>query len=151
MKGIINVIFFIIALQSACYLCAAFQVFGTAINYPLGGGTGMNDLNSYFSFDRLGFTTLMGFGGGAAAATIVGVLTRNGSYALYAMLIFGLGGFIPLIQNFVLAFPNTAMALIASTGAGTDITGPLLATLGVWVGAWGAMYIFGIIFNREVT
>lgn len=151
MKGLITIIFFVVALQSSCYLCTAFEVFGPNITYPLGSGNNLNDLTGYFDIERLGFTSLMGLGGGAIAATLLGIVTRNGTYALYTMLIFGFGSFIPLAQNFVLALPNTLTGIFESVGVGASITSPLLLTFGVWLGMWVALSIFGLIFNREMT
>jgi hypothetical protein len=161
MKGFINLLFLIVALESACYLCQMFNVFGSALNYPL-GITSITGFANYFSFERLGFAALIG-GVGAAAVMIIGVMTRQGTYALYAMLIFGLGAFIPLISDFILAAPNTIYAVVSATGIagitiGTDpSTGqaisawePLAVTIGLWAAVWGALYVFGLIFQRDI-
>lgn len=159
MKGFINLLFLMVALESACYLCQAFQVFGDAITYPIDITT-MNNFANYFSFERLGFGALVG-GVGAAAIMITGILTRQNTYALYAMTLFGLGAFIPLISDFVLAAPNTIYALVQVTGLGsvtmTDASGnvisawqPLAVTLGLWAAVWGALFVFGLIFQRDI-
>jgi hypothetical protein len=149
MKGFINMLFLAVALQSACFLCSAFQLFGPTINYPLGTTTEILTLSYYFDLSHLGFMALMGIGG-AAAITIVGMLTRSGQYMLYALLIWGLGAFIPVISYFVLSIPNTIGALITSIGVGSDVTSPLIITLGLWVAVWGALYAFGLIFQRDI-
>lgn len=149
MKGFINMVFFMVALQSACFLASAFHMFGPLLNYPLGNSSDLLSLSYYFDLNHLGFMALMGIGG-AAAITIIGMLTRSGQYMLYALLIWGLGAMIPLISYFVLAIPNTIGAIIGSLGVGTDVTTPLLLTLGLWVAVWGALYAFGLVFQREM-
>lgn len=157
MKGLINWIFLIVALQSACFLFASFDVY-PGLEYPIGAPSTMLDLSSYFDFERLGFLTLIGFGGGAIAASVTGILTRNGTFAVYAMAIFGFGSFIPVIQYFVLAIPNTLGALVNATminsviidSAGTSAWTPILTTLGLWAAVWGALFVFGLIFQRDI-
>lgn len=142
-------IFLLVALQSACFLCYSFNVFGDAISYPMGDVSQMTNLANFFSLDNLGFIALMGLGG-AAAITIVGLLTRSGQYMLYALVIWGLGAFIPIMSYFVLAIPNTIGALITSMGVGSEVTTPLIITFGLWVTVWAALYAFGLIFQREM-
>jgi hypothetical protein len=161
MRGFINMLFLVVALESACYLCQVFNVFGGVVTYPF-AYTSITNVADYFSFERLGFAMLIG-GTGAAAVTIIGMLTRSGQYMLYALLIFGLGSFLPLISDFVLAAPNTIYAIIQATGisgvtVGTDpSTGasltawePLAITVGLWAAVWGALFVFGLIFQRDM-
>ncbi len=148
MKGFINMLFLMVALQSACFLCAAFQVFGSAINYPMGSTADVLQLQNLFQLTP--FTALMGLGG-AAAVTIIGILTRSGTYALYAVLIFGIGAFFPIAQYFFLSVPNTIGAIIGTLGVGSDIINPIVATLGLWVAVWVVLYLFGLVFQRDIT
>jgi hypothetical protein len=147
MKGFITMLFLAVALQSACFLCAAFQVFGPTLNYPMGNTADVLSLKNLFQLTP--FTALMGIGG-AAAVTIIGILTRSGTYALYAVLIFGIGAFFPIAQYFFLSIPNTIGAIVTATGAGSDITDPLIVTLGLWVAVWVVLYLFGLIFQRDI-
>jgi hypothetical protein len=159
MKGFINMLFMMVALESACYICQAFQVFGSAINYPVQITT-MTSFANYFSFERLGFGALIG-GIGAAAIMITGILTRQNTYAIYAMSMFGFGAFLPLISDFILAAPNTIYALVQSVGlssvrmvdgSGSVINAwePLAITIGLWAAVWGALFVFGLIFQRDI-
>jgi hypothetical protein len=167
-SGFITFVFLVIALQSACFLCYSFNVFGDALSYPLGNPDEMLNLTNYFDLERLGFTMLMGFGGAAIATTIVGLLTRNGQYMVYAVLIWGLCAFLPIVQFFVLSVPNTIGAIVNGlglnsiivsttvdpvTGVVTEVTASsvLLVTFGLWVGVWGALYAFGLIFQRDMN
>lgn len=147
MRGFINMLFLAVALSSACFLCSAFKVFGDTLTYPMGSAADMLTLNNLFQLTP--FTALMGVGG-AAAVTIIGILTRSGTYALYAVLIFGIGAFFPILQHFVLAVPNTIYAILTVTGLGADIVNPLVTTVGLWALVWGALYMFGIVFQRDM-
>jgi FtsH-binding integral membrane protein len=128
----------------------------------------MLNLTNYFDLERLGFTLLMGFGGAAIAMSIVGLLTRSGQYMVYAVLIWGLCAFLPIVQYFVLSVPNTIGAIVNGlglnaivistsvdpvTGVVTEVTAAsaLLVTFGLWVGVWGALYAFGLIFQRDMN
>jgi hypothetical protein len=113
----------------------------------MGDTASILSLKDWFKLDS--FTALMGLGG-AATITIIGVLTRQNTYAIYAVLIFGIGAFFPILQYFVLAVPNTIYAILLATGMGSDIADPLYITVGLWVAVWGALYMFGIIFQRDI-
>jgi hypothetical protein len=147
MRGFINMLFFMVALQSACFLLSAFQVFGPTLNYPMGNTSDMLQLKNLFQLTP--FTALMGIGG-AASVTIIGILTRSGTYALYAVLIFAIGSFFPIAQYFFLSVPNTLGAIISSLGLGSTIVDPLIATFGLWVAVWVVLYLFGFLFQREI-
>jgi hypothetical protein len=147
LKAFYNMLFFAVALQSACFLMSAFKVFGPVLNYPMGDSSSLLSLKSMFQLTP--FTAIMGVSG-AAAVTIVGILTRSGTYALYAVLIFAIGAFFPIAQYFFLAIPNTIGAIVAATGAGSDIVNPLGVTLGLWVAVWIVLYVFGLFFQREM-
>jgi hypothetical protein len=142
-----NMLFFMVALQTVCFLMYAFQVFGSALNYPMGDAASLMDLSNLFQITP--FTALLGIGG-AAAITIIGVLTRSGTYAVYSVLIFGIGAFFPIVQYFFLAVPNTIGALINGLGLDTSITNPLLVVLGVYVALWCSLYMFGLVFQRDI-
>lgn len=154
-------LFLLIALESACYLCQVFNVFGGVISYPF-AYTSIGSFANYFSFERLGFSALIG-GVGAASIMVIGIITRQGTYALYSMLVFGFGAFIPLISDFVLAAPNTIYAIISATGIGNVNIGvdpstgaaitawePLAITVGLWAAVWGVLFVFGLIFQRDI-
>jgi hypothetical protein len=148
LKLFANALYFGLSLQLGAYLIWAFQVFGPLLNYPI--STQALDLSNPGNWFELNlFNSLVGIGG-AAAITIVGILTRTGTYALYAVLIWALGNFVPFVQQFFLALPNTIIALVSSTGASSDITNPLLTVVSI-IFAFGAfMYIFGLVFQREM-
>ncbi len=142
-------LFFVVALNSACFLCSAFNIFGSTLTYPLGSASDMTNLATYFDLEHLGFMALMGFGG-AAAITIIGILTRTGTYAVYAVLIFGIGAFIPIISYFVLAIPNTIGAILTALDINSEISSPLLVTFGLWAAVWAALFAFGLVFQRDI-
>ena len=139
-------LFFVVASTSACFLLQSFQIL--PLDYPMGDISAITNLQNWFQLTP--FTVLVGLGG-AAAITITGILTRSGTYALYAVLIFGIGAFLPILQYFVLAIPNTIYALVSTMGLGSEVSNPLMITVGLWAAVWGVMYMFGLVFQRDMT
>jgi len=63
------------------------------------------DLGAMFSVDVF-VRNFMWTVGAAMAAGVAAILLRQNTYALYALTIFVVGAFIPVINNFIFAFPN---------------------------------------------
>ena len=160
MKLFANTLYFGLSLQLAAYLLWAFQVFGPAINYPI-----QVNISTLFSvngfFDLSAFNAIIGIGG-ASAIMLAGILTRTGTYAIYAVLLWGIGVFINFVKTFFLAIPNTIAALLpAESNPFAYINGvydpalastpnPIFIVISV-IFAFGAfMYIFGLVFQREM-
>jgi hypothetical protein len=146
LKIFMNALYFGICIQLAAYLCWAFQLFGPAMDYPIHSSAA--SLSSLF--DLSAFNAIVGIGG-AAAILISGLLLRVGTYAVYAMLIWGFGAFFPIVRDFFLSLPNTIIALVTATGAGSDITNPLLLVITVIFAFSAFLYLFGLVFQREMT
>jgi len=63
------------------------------------------DLQNMFSVDIF-VRNFMWTVGAAMAAGVAAILLRQNTYALYALTIFVVGAFIPIVNNFIFAFPN---------------------------------------------
>jgi hypothetical protein len=155
-KLMINFFVFALAAQIVCYLLFLFDVFGGMIDYPLGDVTTMQ---SVFAIDT--YSVIIG-AGGAVGIGLAALLLKQGVYAVYAMLLWGIGTLFSVVRTFITVIPNTLAALIPKE------TNPLAYTNGVFdpsstaihpfivvimlmfaFGAW--MYFFGLVIQREPT
>ena len=158
-KLFINALVFGVSIQIVAYLFWAFSFFGSLVQYPFGSATDLNNLNNMFSLNW--WTALIG--GTGIAISIAALLLRQGTYALYALLLFGIGVFFNVVKGFVLAIPNTVAALIpnnASTnplpptivnGVAIYPPSPFQVVAGVILVFAGFMYMFGLVIQRETT
>ena len=107
MRLFYTLLVFGISLQIAAYLFWAFDVFGGLIKYPID----LVATTDWFSLKNFQWQFLMGVGG-AVGIGLAMLLLRQGTYALYAILIWVMGVFLPFTSGFFLAIPNTIGALI---------------------------------------
>ena len=84
-------------------------VFGLA---PMGLPAKYNpfDLQNMFSLDV--FTKNFTYVGIGVAAGLAGLLLRQNTYALYALIIFAVATFIPILNTFIYAIPNMIDAVM---------------------------------------
>jgi len=148
MKLFINFLVLAVAIQIVCYLFWAFDVFGGLIDYPLGD---ISSLENTFSINI--YSALIGVGG-AALIGLAALLLKQGVYAVYAMLLWGIGVMFSVVQTFILAIPNTLAALLpAATNPNPTLfpTNPLIIVISMFFafGAW--MYMFGLVIQRETS
>jgi hypothetical protein len=113
-------------------------------------------------FDISAFSVLVGIGGSIAIG-IAGLLLRQGTYAIYAVLLWAIGNFFPFVRDFFLTIPNTIAALIPPesnpfaypNGVFDPTVSPLTSPLFIIISsifAFGAfMYMFGLVFQRDMT
>lgn len=146
MKIMVNFLVLAIALQLVSYLFWAFDSFGGVIEYPLGD---VSSLENMFSINT--FSVLIGVGG-AVGIGLAALLLKQGTYAIYAMLLWAIGCMFSIIQTFILVIPNTLSALLpASTNPNPALfpVNPLIVVVSVIFafGAW--MYFFGLVIQRE--
>jgi len=145
-KLFINALIFGIAFQLTCYLFWAFSSFGGLIQYPFGDASQITNLQNMFSLNAWAVLVT----GVGVATSIIMLLLRQGTYALYALLIFALGVFFPVVSTFVLAVPNTVAGLAATMGLSAAVTGPIATFIGVICVFGGFMYMFGLVIQRDV-
>jgi hypothetical protein len=97
---------------------------------------------------------------GAGAIGVVSLLLRQNTYALYAPMIFAVGAFIPLVNNFLFAIPNTIRAVVTlypdlvpagfSFPLGDIIIDPYSVVVLVIQTALGYFFIMGVVTQREI-
>lgn len=102
------------------------------------------------------------FGGSAAAITVVSLLFRQGTYALYALLIAMLGIIIRPVGDIVLAVPNAignwlppeSNPLAYTNGvynpASTAIN-PITVVIGLIYAFAAFWFLFGVVLQRDVS
>jgi hypothetical protein len=80
------------------------------------------------------------------------LLLKQGTYAVYAMLLWAIGVMFNLISTFLLVIPNTLSALLpASTNPNPDLfpVNPLIVVI-VLIFTFGAWwYMFGLTIQRD--
>jgi hypothetical protein len=115
----VNVLILGLAISIVTYLFGVYNV-DPNTHFPF---TPLKAWTDWFSITPLG---LLLTGAGAAVTGLIMLLTRQGTYAIYAMLITGLGLIIRPIQEIVTAIP-TAISMWLPTS-----TNPLAYTNGVF-------------------
>ena len=145
-KLFISALIFGLSLQVTCYLFWAFNFFGGLIEYPLGDVSG---LSSVFSINT--YSVLIGIGGGLAIG-LAALLLKQGTYAIYAMLLWAIGCMFNITQTFFLAIPNTIGALLppeTNPNPAAFPVNPLIVVLGVVFAFAAWMYMFGLVIQRD--
>lgn len=131
-----------IAVQLTAYIIWSFNLLHGLIVYPLGSAADINNLNNLFSLNL--WSGLIG--GAGIVISIVMLLMRQGTYALYAMLIMAISIFFNIVKGFVLAIPNLVSAIVPSSYAG-----PIQIVIGIITLFGGFLYIFGLVIQRNPT
>lgn len=147
-KIFISALVFGVALQVVCYLFWAFDTFGGVINYPLGD---ISSMNNVFSINlNSGLLSIVGM----SVIGVAALLLRQGTYAVYAMIIFAIGSMFTVFQTFFLAIPNVIGALIpseANPNPSAFAVNPIIVAISAifLFSAW--MYFFGLVIQRDAT
>ncbi len=131
-----NLILLSFAVQSFAYLAWTFNILA-----PFNAGLTTQAPSIFGIFNLPDIATGI-VGVGAIAIGIGAIITRSGTYALYALLVFGIGLFVTQVQQFFLAIPNLInnMGVNWPTFPGSSITvvTPFIVTFaGLMVFAWG--------------
>ena len=141
-----NLILFSFALQIFAYLGQVFNIF-----YPF--NFGVNTSTPFLGIFNIDLITVAIVGSGAVAIGIGAILTRSGTYALYALLVFGIGVLISQVQPFIMAIPNLLKLIPFPNFPGTDISTavPIMGFLtGLIIYAWG-WFLIEMITQRVHT
>ena len=146
MKLFYNALLFGVCTQLFCYISYAFHYL--PLNYPYGNITGLYGSGGVFSITA--FSALVGIGT-AAGIGIAALLLKQGVYAIFAMLLFGIGIMFNFIGNFFLAIPNTIAAFISATGLTVAQTQPFLVVLSVIFAFSAWWFMFELIVQRSDT
>jgi hypothetical protein len=119
-------------------------MFGGLIQYPFGSAADLANIQGWFNIDLM--KTLVGLG--AIGIGIAMLLTRQNTYAIYAMLLFGFGIAFTIVGNFLLAIPNTLGALIPNPFPGS--VNPFGVVIGVIVAYAGFWWLLSLVLQRDV-
>jgi hypothetical protein len=148
----VNVLLLGLAISIVTYLFGIYNI-DPNTHYPF---TPLKTWIDWFSIDPLG---LLLTGVGAAVTGLVMVLTRNGTYAIYAMLIAGLGFIIRPVQQIVLAIPTAiSMWLPDSTnpnftmvnGSPVYGTNPLIVVIDLIFMFAAFWFIISLVIQRDL-
>ena len=127
------------------YLLNAFEVLPT-VSIPI--QTDFTTWEGWFSLDNLAYKVL---GIGALAISVVALLFKANTYAIYALLIVGLGCVIQPIQEFIFVIPNTLGLLLPEAANPTPgLVNPIIAVFGVIFGFFAFWFILSIVIQRDV-
>jgi hypothetical protein len=148
-KLFISALIFGLSLQITCYLFWAFNFFGGLITYPLGDVSSLTEKVFVLNVNS-GLLAVVGM----SAIGIAAFLLKQGTYAIYAMLIFAIGCMVGVVQSFFLAIPNTIGALFPPetnpNPTAFSVNPIIIAISAIFVfAAW--MYFFGLVIQREAT
>jgi hypothetical protein len=135
----------VLALEIWCFLLQSFNVFGGLLIYPLGTNSSLLTLSGWFNISLLSGLV----GGGAIAISIVGLLFRQNTYAIYALLIFGFGVLFNGVSSLVLAIPNTIGALFSLINM-PSITDPIAFVITIIIGYAMFWFLLKIVLQRDL-
>jgi hypothetical protein len=151
-----DILIFGICLEVVAYLTWAFNFFGGVIQYPFGSAQDMLNLSNAFSFTI--WTYLIS--GTGAVIGIVALLLKQGTYALYALLVFAFGVFYKIIYPIVVAIPNLVAGMLPnSTNPNYTIVNgqivyglnPIQVVVGVIVGFAIFIFCLEFVLQRKVS
>ncbi len=133
------------AFQAAAYLLEIFNVL-----YPFNFGLATSS-PAIFGIFQINVITGALVGAGAIAIGIGAILTRSGTYALYALLIYGIGVCVTQVQDFFLAIPRLLNLIPFPNfpGTTTSTAMPLIGFLGgLVIFAWG-WFLVELVTQRQ--
>lgn len=137
-----------IALQITAWIFWVFNVC-PYITYPLGNAQALEDIFSINIYD------IMFTGAGLVVIGLAGMLTRQGTYMIYGMVIWAIGTILPFIRNTFLAIPNTIgglLNLVTSSYAEAETYVIVLTTAFSIIFAYAAFwFLFNLVIQRDVT
>ena len=153
-----NMLVFGLSVQLAAYVLWAFNFFGSYIVYPFGNAASMLNLQNTFTPDAWMFL-ITGVG---IITGVVALLFRQGTYALYALLICAIGVCYKIVVPFLVALPNTIAALLPdSTNPFSYVNGvyvpnsgginPIQVVVGIIVGFVIFIFIWEMVLQRKVS
>lgn len=135
------------AIQAFAYLGQVFNIF-----YPFNFGIDISE-PTIFGIFQIDLITGALLGAGAVAIGIGAILTRSGTYAIYTLLIYGIGIFVTQVQDFFLAIPRMITLFNLPNFPGTTVSTavPIMGFVGgLLVFAWG-FFLLELITQRNYT
>jgi hypothetical protein len=144
-KFFTNILIFGLAMNVILYIFGAFN-FDPQVQYP-------GSLSTMTSWFNLSPFNLLFTGATAAVVGVASLLLRQGTYAIYAMLLAALGMVIGPVQAFILAIPNAiGMWLPASTNPNPTLfpINPIVVVVGLIFSFAAYWFIFGLVIQRDL-
>jgi hypothetical protein len=151
-----NILVFGVCFEVVAGLLWSFNFFGGLVQYPFGSASDWLNLQNTFTPD-----IWMGLiSGSGALIGIAALLTKQGTYALYGLLIFAIGIFYKIVVPFLLVIPNTIAALLPNSTNpnftvvdGVTVYGinPLQVAIGILVGFAIFIFLFELVIQRKVS
>ena len=134
MRLMYNIILFAVFVNLAIWLVQIFGLIpaGVAAEYdPIG-------IKNMFTLDI--FVKNFMWAGIGVAAGLAGLLLRQNTFALYALVIFAVASFVPIVSNFIYAVPNLINAIMVMYPAYNPFSD---VTTGVFAGTnpWSLMLV----------
>ena len=143
-----NMLVFGISLQLGAYVLWAFNFFNGYIVYPFGTYSQMMDLSNMFGLSW--WSALIGVTG--VFIGLMALLLRQGTYAIFAVLLFAIGVFFKPVSSFVLVIPNTIAALLPlSSNPIPGSPNPLETVVGIIVVFAAFIFIGEMALQRKVS
>lgn len=149
MRFAYNILLLGLALQMFAYLGQQFGFFFYTFDNP----ATISAEAPVFGLFAINEITAAILGGGIIAIGVGAIITRSGTYALYSLLIFGIGIFVSQVQDFFLAIPKLLLNFDWPMFAGTEISMgvPLMGFVsGILVFSWG-YFLLELITQRNHT
>jgi hypothetical protein len=152
MRLFYSIMIFGVAIQISAYLLMLFHV-DPNLTYPVKLSTGLFGITAF----EAAFTGITG-----SVIMIAGLLLKQGTYAIYATLIWVVGMLINPIKEFFLAIPNTMMAIFKPIFDGMNpmpidpvtlqqAENPILSVL-VYIVAFAAFwFLVELVAQRQVS
>ena len=140
-----NILIFGICMNIVLYLFGAFD-FDPQVQYP----GSLSTMTSWFDLSPF---NLLFTGATAAVVGVASLLLRQGTYAVYAMLLAALGMVISPIQSFILAIPNAlSVWLPASTNPNPTLfpINPIIVVVSLIFAFAAYWFIFGLVIQRDL-
>ena len=131
-----NLLILGMSINIALYLFGAFSI-DPQVQIP-------GSLSTMTSWFNLSPFNLLFTGATAAVVGVAALLLRQGTYAIYALLISAIGVFFNVVKGFVFAVPNVISALFPGSP-----TGPITYVVGVIVMFAGFIYLFELAIQRR--
>lgn len=145
-KFFTNLLVLGLCINCALYIFGAFNI---DPQYQVPGS--LSAMTSWFDLSPF---NLMFTGATAVAIGLAALLLRQGTYAIYAMLLWALGMVIVPIQSFILAIPNLLGALLpASTNPDPTLfpINPITVVISLLFAFGAYWFLFGLVIQRDLS
>ena len=151
-----DILIFGICVQITAGLLWSFNFFGGLIQYPFGSAGDWLNMQNTFKPD----VWMVLISGSGVVIGVLALLFKQGTYALYALLIFAMGIFYKVVVPFMLVIPNTVAALLPNSTNpnytivnGLPVYGinPIQVAIGIIVGFAIFIFLLEFVIQRKVS